>query len=103
MRVHDSIREQQGRTLPLGKGRRLPWAPESQGPPKMRFIYEMRNNRGHAYGCLLPTGVYYRDNRLRVRVERASCASEGVSLSQSSFPPCVVPKCIAFFLHLTNK
>ncbi len=64
----------QGRTLPLGKGRRLPWAPESQVPPKMLFIYEMRINRGHANGCLLLTGVYYHDNRV-VRVERASCES----------------------------
>ncbi len=48
----------QGRTYPLGKGRWLPWAPKSQGPPKMLFIYEMRIKRGHANGfclsCLLP-------------------------------------------------
>ncbi len=48
----------QGRTYPLGKGRRLPWAPKSQGPPKMLFIYKMRIKRGHANGfclqCLLP-------------------------------------------------
>ncbi len=50
----------QGRTLPLCKGRLLPWVPESQGPPKMLFIYEIRINRGHANGCLLPTGVYNR-------------------------------------------
>ncbi len=30
----------QGRTYPLGKGRRLPWAPKSQGPPKMLFILD---------------------------------------------------------------
>ncbi len=44
---------QQGRTYPLGKGRRLPWAPKSQGPPKMLFIYEMRIKRRHANGCCL--------------------------------------------------
>ncbi len=43
----------QGRTLPSGKGRRLPWAPESQDP-LMLSIYEMHINRGHANGCLLP-------------------------------------------------
>ncbi len=59
----------QGRTYPLGKGRRLPRAPKSQGPPKMLFIYEMCIKRGHE------NGVYYHDNRLRVRVERASCVS----------------------------
>ncbi len=42
---------EQGRTYPLGKGRRLPWAPKSQGPPKMLFIYEMRIKRGQANGC----------------------------------------------------
>ncbi len=41
----------QGRTYPLGKGRRLPWAPKSQGPPKMLLIFEMRIKRGHADGC----------------------------------------------------
>ncbi len=43
----------QGRTYPLGKGRWLPWAPKSQGPPKMIFIYEMRIKREHANGCCL--------------------------------------------------
>ena len=28
----------QGRTYPLGKGRRLPWAPKSQGPPNAFHI-----------------------------------------------------------------
>ncbi len=41
----------QGRTYPLGKGRRLPWAPKSQWAPKKLFIYEMRLKRGHANGC----------------------------------------------------
>ncbi len=70
----------QGWTYPLDKGRRLPWAPKSQGPPKMLFIYEMRIKRGHANVY----GVHYHDNRLRVRVERASCVSHErkVSLSQ---------------------
>ncbi len=58
----------QGRTYPLGKGRRLPWAPRSQGPPKMLFIYDMRIKCGQE-------NVYYHDNRLRVRVEHASCVS----------------------------
>ncbi len=51
----------QGRTSPLGKDRRLPWAPKRQGPPKMRTV---------AVYC-----VYYHDSHLRVRVERASCVS----------------------------
>ncbi len=55
--------DSQGRTYPLGKGRRLPRAPKSQGPPKMLFIYEMRMKCGHE------NGVYYHDNRLRLRVE----------------------------------
>ncbi len=70
---HSAVLCSQGRTYPLGKGRRLTWAPKSQGPPKMLFIYEMRIKRGHANGCGLR--VYYHDNRLRVRVERASCVS----------------------------
>ncbi len=29
---------EQKRTYPSGKGRRLHWAPKSQGPPKMLYI-----------------------------------------------------------------
>ncbi len=43
----------QGQTYPLGKGRQLPWAPKSQGPPKMLFIHGMRIKHGHANGCCL--------------------------------------------------
>ncbi len=64
----DNAEYNQGWTYPLGKGRRLPWAPKSQGPPKMLFIFEMRIK-------LRDTNVYYHDNRLRVLVERASCIS----------------------------
>ncbi len=48
-------RHSQGRTYPLGKGRRPPRAPKSQGPPKKLFIYQMRikHGRGHANGCCL--------------------------------------------------
>ncbi len=42
-----------GRNYPLGKDRRLPWAPKSQGPPKILFIYEIRIKRGHTNGCCL--------------------------------------------------
>ncbi len=63
----DNAEYNQGWTYPLGKGRRLPWAPKSQGPPKMLFIFEMR--------IKLRDTVYYHDNRLRVLVERASCTS----------------------------
>ncbi len=49
----------QGRTYPLGKGRRLSWAPKRQGPPKMLFIYEMRIKHRQAK-------VNYNDNHLCV-------------------------------------
>ncbi len=49
----DSTSKGQGQTYTLGKGRRLPWAPKSQGPPKMLFKCEIRIKRRHASGCLL--------------------------------------------------
>ncbi len=63
MRTNNVNSSNQGRTYPLGKGRRLPWAPKSQGPPKVLFIYEKRIKRGHA------NVVYYHDNRLCVIAE----------------------------------
>ncbi len=62
-----------GLTYPLGKVRRLLWALKCQGPPKMLFIYETRIKCGHANGCRLH--VYYHDNCLHARVERATCLS----------------------------
>ncbi len=63
-----------GADLPIRQAIAL--GPQKPMAPKTLFIYQMRIKRGHA-------NVYYHDNRLRVRVERASCFPARAPLSLS--------------------
>ncbi len=64
----------QGWICTLGKGRRLPWAPKSQGPSKMLFIYEMPIKWGRLWFMVFITTTTVCMSELNVLLVYPACS-----------------------------
>ncbi len=86
--------KRQGQTYPLGKGRRLPWAPKSQGPPKMLFIYtrcaltaDTQTTTTICVSELYVLLVYPACSKLKYNASEADCRARARSLFPSTHTP----------------
>ncbi len=73
LQTYMALYEEEGRTYPLGKGRRLPWAPKAKGP--LKCFSNARCALSADTRTVAVYGVYYHDNRMHAQAERASCVS----------------------------